>query len=279
MSYKVILTILDNTKNCQARTQYAIDMAKQHDARLVAVAPQEIISSIYSDDFASTSSSWIDKLQKEIESDIEVAIKSFQDNCNEMSFESFEHKKVLGSAADVVRAESIGADLIVLTQQFGSDKSNSNTDGVIEHALMVTARPVLVIPALGDYQAPPKNILIGWRDSRECSHAIRQSIPVLQHARNVQIVEVAHSKKTNHDHEKALDNILNYLRAHNIEASYSVKISDIDPANFLLSHACDMGADALVMGGYGHSRLREWALGGATNTILESMTLPVLMAH
>jgi len=279
MSYKVILTILDNTKNCQARTQYAIDMAKQHDARLVAVAPQEIVSSIYSDDFSTTNSSWVDKLQREIESDIELAIKSFQETCNEMSFESFEHKIVSGNVADVVRAEAIGADLIVLTQQFVSDESNSSTDGVIEHALMVTARPVLVIPALGDYQAPPKNILIGWRDSRECSHAIRQSIPMLQHAEKVQIVEVLHSKKANHEHEKELNGMLDYLRAHNIEASYSVKMSDIDPANILLSYACDTGADALVMGGYGHSRLREWALGGATNTILESMTLPVLMAH
>jgi len=279
MNYKVILTILDNTNHCEARTLYAIDLAKQHEARLVGVAPQQIVSSILSDDFTSANSQWIDKLQAEIESDIAVAIKNFRELCKKSSFESFDHKTVFGTAADVVRAEAIGADLIVLTQKLESDDSFSNTSGVIEHAVMVTARPGLVIPALGDYRSPPKNILIGWRNSRECSHAIRQSIPMLQNAEEVQIVEVSTSDKSILEREKELDGILNYLRAHNVEATFSVKVSDIDPANVLLSYSCDIGADALVMGGYGHSRLREWALGGATRTMLETMTLPVLMAH
>jgi len=279
MSYKVILTLLDKSKKCEARTLYAIDVARQHDAHLLGIAPKEVASTMFIGDFMSANSTMINELQHSIDIEAEAAVEMFSQICANSKFESFEGRTKTGSAAGIISSEAMGIDLIVLSQHLDPDRSTLNTEGLIEHSLQVTARPILIVPALGEYQAPPKIILIGWRDSRECSHAIRQSIPLLQHAENVEIVEVSNSKKSSQENENDLGSMLRYLRAHDVNASFSVKQSDIDPANFLLSYSCDAGADALVMGGYGHARIREWALGGMTRTILETMTLPVLMAH
>ena len=77
-----------------------------------------------------------------------------------------------------------------------------------------------------------------------------------------------------------VENIVRYLAYHGVNVEVSTEhVADIEVGSTLLSRAADISADLLVMGGYGHSRLREWVLGGATRIILESMTVPVLMSH
>jgi len=279
MNYKAILTILDNTKPCEDRTRFAIDLAKQHGAKLTGIAPVEIASTLFIGDFMSANSKMIDELQHSIEADATKAQVRFDEMCTESGIESFDHKTVRGSANDAINSEATATDLIVLSQHFEDTSTTVNTKGVVEHTLMVSARPVLIIPAIGAYKSPPKNVLIGWRDSRECSHAIRQALPFLQNADAVEIVEVLPKSNSKGINDSRRASVLNYLSLHNVDAKFSTQKSDSDPGNVLLSYACDVGADLLVMGGYGHTRLREWAVGGATKTILESMTLPVMMAH
>jgi nucleotide-binding universal stress UspA family protein len=120
-------------------------------------------------------------------------------------------------------------------------------------------------------------VLIAWDGGRPAARAVADALPLLALVDRVEIVTV---NDASGDRHLPSENIARHLARHGIAVELkSVPRGDLDVANALLSYAGDAGADLIVMGGYGHSRLREIVLGGTTRTILQSMTVPVLMAH
>jgi nucleotide-binding universal stress UspA family protein len=278
MSIKSVLTLLDNTQRCQAWSQFAIDFARRHDAHLLGVAPREIASSLMLGEMVPFDSSWISKLQKQIDSDVAAACDNFEKLCRAHGFSAAESRIEDGSDVTVLRHESPTSDLIILGQHSDHDDADNNRSGLIESLLMSSARPLLVVPAIGEYAPTCERVLIGWKNSREAAMAVRQSIPLLKQAQQVDIVTV--DKRSHGDaDDRRTRGLVSYLARHGIEAGVRNIVSELDAGNVLLSHACDSGADLLVIGGYGHARLTEWALGGVTRTIMQSMTLPVFVAH
>ena len=277
MAYKSILTYLDNTERCTQWMEYAIELALKHNAKLLGIAPREIASSLYVGDFVSANSLWLEDLQKRIDADAEEAVLRFDAMCEERSLPAYEGRCVDGSPTEVLRRESLFSDLIVVGQYLPDVQTPTSVAGMTESLLMGAGRPVLVVPALGSFKPDVGNVLVAWRESKESGIALHQSLSMLKMANSVEVVEVA--GKADSKAEATLDRVVSYLDLHGIPASDKVIVSREDVGNILLSHACDAGTDLLVMGGYGHARLREWALGGVTKTILETMTLPVLMAH
>lgn len=177
-----------------------------------------------------------------------------------------------GHFADcVVRAGQL-ADLIVFGPQKESDRLGIAE--AFEAALLKSGAPVL----LGS-EAQPRDfarIAIGWNASAASAHAVRASLPYLEKAETVQIVTVQGTGVTEED----IENVRDYLRTHGVEADIlraepqSRSVSDV-----LLETAVSNNADLLVLGGYGHSRLREWFAGGVTRQILSQATLPLLLVH
>ena len=277
MAYKSILTYLDNTERCTQWMEYAIELALKHNAKLLGIAPREIASSLYVGDFVSANSLWLEDLQKRIDADAEEAVLRFDAMCEERSLPAYEGRCVDGSPIEVLRRESLFSDLIVVGQYLPDAQTPTSVAGMTESLLMGAGRPVLVVPALGSFKPDVGNVLVAWRESKESGIALHQSLSMLKMANSVEVVEVA--GKADSKAEATLDRVVSYLDLHGIPASDKVIVSREDVGNILLSHACDAGTDLLVMGGYGHARLREWVLGGVTKTILETMTLPVLMAH
>ena len=276
MNYKSILTILDTSPECTAWVKFAIELAKKHNARLVGVAPRELASSLTMGEMVAIDSAWIVNLQENIDRESQSAKSSFVQLCGSENFQQYEAKIVPGSDYIAMKHEAVNSDLIVLGQHF-NDFQGSRT-GLVESLLMSTARPLVIVPGVGSYTAETGNILVAWRDSRESAMAIRQSIPQLVGAKKVQIVSVDRHEIDSGKEEK-LQELVKYLGLNDINATYKSIVTSMDAGNALLSHACDYEANLLVMGGYGHTRIKEWALGGVTRTILQSMTLPVLMAH
>jgi len=118
--------------------------------------------------------------------------------------------------------------------------------------------------------------LLGWKPTREAAHALAGALPMLCKADKVHVAVWNEGEGTSDGRE----DITRYLRAHGIAADvhgYGPESRDV--GEYLLSLASDVGADLMVMGCYGHGRMREWVLGGATRSVLRSMTVPVLMAH
>lgn len=168
------------------------------------------------------------------------------------------------------------ADIAVVSQ---GETAAEHTDGVYDLAeeLVLTAgRPVLTIPYAGKWPKIGSQVMIAWNGGIEAARAVSAAMPFLEKAEKVTVFSVYPDDRK---HIPGAD-LCTHLARHgvNAEARHSMA-KDIDVGDVLLSAAFDMSADLLVMGAYGHSRLRELALGGATRLILGHMTVPVLMSH
>jgi nucleotide-binding universal stress UspA family protein len=149
---------------------------------------------------------------------------------------------------------------------------------IIEQALFDSGRPVLVVPYIQTAPLKADRVMLCWDGSRTAARAAADAMPFLSGAKAVEVF-IVESGKLKSDEVPGAD-IAAHLSRHNRNVSVTrTAAGDIDVASVILSHAADTGADMLVMGGYGHSRLREFILGGATRAILSSMTVPTLMSH
>ena len=149
---------------------------------------------------------------------------------------------------------------------------------IIEAALFNSGRPVLVVPYIQRQPLNLDRILVGWDGSRNAARAVADALPFLSRAKAVDVV-VVEGEPGKPDKLAGAD-IARHLARHDIKVEIKRLVaSDLSVANTILSHAADAGADMIVMGGYGHSRLREFLLGGATRDILSTMTVPTLMSH
>jgi nucleotide-binding universal stress UspA family protein len=172
-----------------------------------------------------------------------------------------------GGAATRFAQISRRFDLVVVGQ--AQREGGPADDLVIEGALFESGRPLVGITL--------ERVLACWDGSRTAARAIGDAMPFLERAKAVEVVIVAEERKSE---EMTGANMSAHLVRHGVAASVKrIAKGDIAIQDALLSYAADSGADFMVMGGYGHSRLREFILGGVTRGILASMTLPVLMSH
>jgi nucleotide-binding universal stress UspA family protein len=148
---------------------------------------------------------------------------------------------------------------------------------MIETALFGSGRPVLVVPYVHKGPARLDRGLVCWDGSRNAARAAGDAMPFLQRAKSVDVVIVGDQIKSR---EIAGADIAQHLARHGVKVEVKELVApDMDAANVILSHAADTSADFLVMGGYGHSRLREFIFGGVTRSVLATMTIPTLMSH
>lgn len=197
---------------------------------------------------------------------------------------------ISGGIAPLVACARI-SDLFVMSQPWSAG-TGSPSVGFASQLLISVSCPVLFVPApaaLGTTCG--SRVLVSWSPGRESARALRDSLPLLQRADQVQL------RTYGAGHAPADDELADaceYLKLHGVDATYSAeRMGDIDfsqrmltptvvdasVTELLLSHATDTDADLIVMGGYGHSRAHEVLLGGVTKSMLTSMTLPVLMSH
>jgi nucleotide-binding universal stress UspA family protein len=149
---------------------------------------------------------------------------------------------------------------------------------IVEASLFASGRPVVIVPYIQKAGLKLDRIAVCWDGSRHAARAVADAMPFLLKAKTVEVVIVA-SDPAKSDEIAGAD-IAQHLARHGLEVEVERIFSrDMDVANTILSHAADSSADFIVMGGYGHSRLREFILGGATRGILTSMTVPTLMSH
>jgi nucleotide-binding universal stress UspA family protein len=151
-------------------------------------------------------------------------------------------------------------------------------DLIIEAALFQSGRPVVLVPYIQRTGLTLDRVLVCWDAGRAAARAIADAMPFLQRAKAVEVITVATEPLKSEDLPGA--DIARHLARHDLKVEFKKIVSGgTDVANTILSYAADVSADFIVMGGYGHSRLREFILGGATRGLLSSMTVPTLMSH
>ncbi|HLO78643.1 MAG TPA: universal stress protein, partial [Magnetospirillum sp.] len=183
-----------------------------------------------------------------------------------------------GEAGHVLHETVLAArfhDLIVLGQHHdGKDAPEE----LVEHAILQSGRPVLVLPAVGAYPSVGTNVLLAWNGSREAARALHDAMPLLEGAANVEILTVRGQPPKTGDVPLPPLSIHDHLAAHGVTVSRDVLAGeDIGVMDLLLSRAFDQGADLLVMGAHGGYHL-PFFRGAGTRHILRHMTLPVMMS-
>lgn len=171
------------------------------------------------------------------------------------------------------------SDLLVLTQE-GDGTSGPTLGGFADYAVMDCGRPVLIVPFVGAELPVDGTVLVAWSGTRESARAANDALPLLALAQQVQVVVIEPEDTELSDASTPGAGLCEHLARHDIKAEAKVIAgSDVDAGDLLLSHAADVDANLIVMGAYGHSRLRQMVLGGMTRHMLTHMTVPVLMSH
>ena len=276
MSYKTILVHIDTGTRCSVRVDVAIRLAQQHDAHLVALhalAPFEPPGYV----MAEMGPAMIDAQKHAAAAEIVRTEREFNEQASAAGLRNVEWRSAIDDPVDAMTLHARYADLVVVGQSDIAEHSNMAMD-FPQRLVLAAGRPVLILPSVGSFPAIGKRILVAWNASREATRAVTDAIPMLRLAENVSVMAV-NPKGSEHGKVPGADIGL-YLARHGVRVDVKTDHgAEIDIGNELLSRAADLDADLIVMGGYGHSRLKEWVLGGATRTILESMTAPVLMSH
>ncbi len=185
----------------------------------------------------------------------------------------------VGEPAASFAAQALVADLLVLGQHVEpADAPAGVTSDFNESVLIASGKPALVVPAIYRCEPIGRIALVAWKPTREAARALSAALPFLQRAEQVHLVQWSEPDAGLDD--AAGPDVEASLRRHGVTAIMHRDVAKSrDVGELLLSRAADLGADLLVMGCYGHSRAREWALGGASRSVLQSMTVPVLMSH
>jgi len=149
---------------------------------------------------------------------------------------------------------------------------------ISESILFESGRPMLIVPYVQTTPLKLDRIMVCWDGSRPAARAIADAMPLLKRAGNIEVVSVT-SEHGKRDEIEGAD-IGHHLARHGLKVDVTrITRGELDVEDVLLSHAADSDADLMVMGGYGHSRLREFVLGGVTRSMLRTMTVPTLMSH
>lgn len=193
---------------------------------------------------------------------------------------SAEWRSVEGYPTGMTALHGRYADLILVGQPAPDDFEAALFRPVPQEVALTSGRPVLIIPYTGTWDEIGRHVLVGWNASREATRAVNDAIPLLADADSVTVLTIDPDEGPAEHGEVPGADIALHLARHGVKVATEATVSGgMDVGNVLLSRANDLAVDLLVMGAYGHSRFRELVLGGATRTVLESMTVPILMTH
>jgi nucleotide-binding universal stress UspA family protein len=192
-----------------------------------------------------------------------------------------EWRSLDGLADDVLSLSARYADLVVVGQTEPATGDGSRTPPrVPERVALASGRPVLAVPHIGLEKPIGGTVMLCWNASRESARAASDAMPFLLAAKKVIVLLVEpHASDTGHGEEPGAD-VATWLARRGVKVVVQREVAaDTDVGNVILSRAADQDVDLIVMGIYGHSRMRELVLGGVSRTLLQTMTVPVLMSH
>ncbi len=273
MSYKDLLVVL--SPEAKSVGPYAASVASAFGARVKAacVVADPVVPSYVIPEMPSEI---LENARASARVEAETALNAFASTAKEAGVES--HSLVIqgmldSSAGEVTRLARY-ADLAIVEQP-GTD-SDHGEEIVLETLLFGSGRPLLIVPYIQRKPFTVDNVIIAWDGGATASRAVAAAMPAIERAKRVEVVSVGEGGRADREDGEML---ARYLEGHGVRAQGKWLNSVGDVTDTILSHAADTGADLVVMGGYGHSRLREFILGGATRGMLRTMTVPVLMMH
>ncbi|GJI87543.1 universal stress protein [Duganella hordei] len=282
MSYKTILVQADKSQPAARAIEMAAQLAVAFEAHLVGVASSGINRFIQQSSLFPPGAPGMPIEVGDLgflRERAGLALGDFAAAAGRLGVQSHE-KRCVDDELDVGLAlHARYADLVVVGQADPDHAGATPAPGLAQQVMLHAPRPVLVTPHSGRMARIGHKVMVAWDGSLEATRAVTAAIPLLQRAAKVTLaIFNPYAPHQAHGEQPGADLAL-YLARHGITVEVERRDTPFDVGNELLTLASDIDADLMVMGGYGHTRFREVALGGVTRTILGAMTLPVLMAH
>lgn len=279
MSYKTILVQLDTSEAVHARFELALRLARQFEAHLTGLftvfKPEPEAFNV----MAGTADYYAE--HETIRAERQGAIERLFHAELARAKVAGEWKLAAESANAAVPKAARLSDLTIIGQDNPDDPESFIAEQFVENLVLSAGRPVLLVPYAGQFPSVGSRVLFAWDGSREATRALHDALPFLARAKRITVLTVNALEGEPPASRIPGADIAAVIARHGpdvvieeVEGVRGVPVGDM-----LLSRASDLGSDLIVMGCYGHSRWRELVLGGATRSILKSMTVPVLMSH
>ena len=277
MTYKTILVHLDGRARNAERLDFAFGIAAMFEGHLVGLyAPG--VARIPSYALAEAGPALREIVERRRAESVRQTQKEFREAAARHGDAGAEWRESAAEPAAAVRLSARYADLVVAAQPEPQD--DAEVRAVAHELALAAGRPVLFVPYAGRFATAGRRVMIAWDAGVEAARAVSDALPLLKRADSVEVAVFDPERGRREHGEQPGADVALYLARHGVKVS----VARQSGANFevgaqVLSRAADTGADLIVMGAYGHSRVRELVLGGVTRTMLESMTVPVLMSH
>jgi nucleotide-binding universal stress UspA family protein len=279
MEFKDLLVVVDESPSGAQRIDLALQMASAFGAHLTGLCVSEA-AELRPSVLAQFPAEVVDMLARVGREDA-ARVKGVWDARLRAAAAgvSTEWRAVAGDSGEVTSLHARYADLTVLGQ-VDPDNPIGPAD-LPEQVMLGSGRPVIVVPYAGTFKTVGQRVMVAWNATREATRAVNDALPILERAASVRVVSVNPGAGPSRGHgEIPGADIALHLARHGVRVeAETFNADDVRVDDALLSRAFDVGADLIVMGAYGHSRIGELVLGGATRHILRQITIPVLMSH
>ena len=280
MSYKTVLVALNEINRLDALNTSAVKIAKI-DAAFVRGLYTIPAAQIYPSTGFEAVPQMFEGHQTFFKNNLAKVKNAFETSLQKAKlqgeFVSIEGRSPLIS--DEIISHGKSADIIIVSATDPAEVSGVELD-CIERVLVGAGRPLLVLPRGSEHVLDLDQVVVGWNGGKEAARAVFDAIPLLQSAKSVHVVCVDAKNEERVTPDEPGRRIVATLQRHKIKCEAKTMEGGGESAGkALLKHAQEINAGLIVMGAYGHSRLREFVFGGATRHVLDDMTRPVLMSH
>jgi nucleotide-binding universal stress UspA family protein len=273
MSYKTLLVQAEPTARGDDRVKLAADVAAMFEARVIGLASEGFFP-VYGAGDAMATGAVIEAVRERIAADLPIAEQRFRDLTTSVAA-GVEWLTGYDYPAGELIAHAYAADLMIASRP--GDGSDPAFGAPAADLVLMSGTPVL-FTASGGGRLSADTVLVAWKNTRECRRALADALPFLMRARKVTVVGV--SGEATSVEQAALDVVARRLARHGVDVDTQVVAKAHNGIARTLEYtAAKVGADLIVMGAYGHSRVREWILGGATEDMLAASSRFVLFSH
>ncbi len=274
--YSTLMVYLDPFADNTGLLQVTRDLAERFDAGVLGVSAGRLVGVAY--DVGGLPGGVIDmdreELDEALEATREAALDILQQSGRHLEWRSIVDSGPLEAA--VIR-ETRSADLVIVAANYRDAMAQGTPYLNTGDLVMQSGRPVLIVPpAITRLKA--RNVLVGWKDTREARRAVSDALPLLQTADRVLVIQIARENDIGEAREAVVD-VVRWLKRHGVTAEGTAVSEHGRNAFQLDAVAREEGMDLIVAGAYGHSRLREWVLGGVTRNLLLYGDLCALVSH
>jgi len=278
--YKTIVVHVDGSPQQDSRMAAAARLAREHGAHLVGSAATGIS---WTDYLLLTGSMAAPVPPADFDGLRETAalhLRAFTDHAARLGVASVEERLVEDTADSALLLQARYADLIVLSRDVDPEPGiPPRVRRLPEHVALRGPRPVLVVPPGYADEPLATTVVAGWDGSTQALRALDGALPLLKRADGVRLALVNPDQLSELHGEEPGADIALYLARHGVKVDVVLERTHATAGAALMAMARDCGAGLIVTGAYGHSRYREWALGGATRELLERTPVPLLIAH